>query len=32
LPRGDLLEIPLDVIQEARLEFDWAAERQKNRS
>jgi ribosome maturation factor RimP len=32
LPRGDVLEIPLDVIQEARLEFDWAAERQKSRS
>ncbi len=27
LPKGDLLEIPLDVIQEARLEFDWADER-----
>ena len=27
LPKGDLLEIPLDVIQEARLEFDWAAEK-----
>jgi ribosome maturation factor RimP len=26
-PKGDLMEIPLDVIQEARLEFDWAAER-----
>ena len=26
LPKGDLLEIPLDVIREARLEFDWAAE------
>src|SRR6266481_6859413 len=26
LPKGDLLEIPLDVIQEARLEIDWAAE------
>ena len=25
-PKGGLLEIPLDVIQEARLEFDWAAE------
>src|SRR5881392_4485814 len=24
---GDLMEIPLDVIQEARLEFDWAAEK-----
>jgi len=29
LPKGDLLEIPLDVIQEARLEFDWDAERQR---
>jgi ribosome maturation factor RimP len=29
LPRGELLEIPLDVIQEARLEFDWNAERQR---
>src|SRR5215468_10240604 len=27
LPRGDLMEIPLDVIQEARLEFDWTQER-----
>jgi ribosome maturation factor RimP len=27
LPRGNLMEIPLDVIQEARLEFDWAQER-----
>jgi ribosome maturation factor RimP len=26
LPNGDLLEIPLDVVDEARLEFDWAAE------
>jgi ribosome maturation factor RimP len=31
LPSGDLLEIPLDVIREARLEFDWAAERQRER-
>ena len=31
LPRGELLEIPVDVIQEARLEFDWAAERQRGR-
>ena len=23
LPKGDLLEIPLDVVAEARLEFDW---------
>lgn len=29
LPKGNLLEIPLDVIQEARLEFDWAAEMQR---
>ena len=28
LPKG-LLEIPLDVIHEARLEFDWAAERSR---
>ena len=27
LPKGDVLEIPFDVIQEARLEFDWAAEK-----
>jgi ribosome maturation factor RimP len=26
LGKGDLLEIPLDVIHEARLEIDWAAE------
>jgi ribosome maturation factor RimP len=25
LPQGNLLEIPLDVIQEARLEFEWPA-------
>ena len=32
LPKGGLLGIPLDVIQEARLEFDWADEKaQKNR-
>jgi ribosome maturation factor RimP len=29
LPQGNLMEIPLDVIQEARLEFDWAAEKSK---
>src|SRR5438874_8517318 len=29
LPKGDLLDIPLDVIQEAKLEFDWDAERQQ---
>ncbi len=26
LQRGNVLDIPLDVIQEARLEIDWAAE------
>jgi ribosome maturation factor RimP len=31
MPNGELLEIPLDVIREARLEFDWAAERQRGR-
>jgi ribosome maturation factor RimP len=29
LPKGGFLDIPLDVIHEARLEFDWAAERQR---
>ncbi len=29
LPQGNLLEIPLDVIHETRLEFDWAAEKSK---
>jgi ribosome maturation factor RimP len=29
LPKGGVLEVPLDVIQEARLEFDWDAERQR---
>jgi hypothetical protein len=29
LPKGDVLEIPLDVIREARLEFDWAAEKSR---
>lgn len=29
LPKGNVLEIPLDVIQEARLEFDWAAEQSR---
>lgn len=27
VPKGGSLEIPLDVVQEARLEFDWEAER-----
>ena len=26
-PQGGLVEIPLDVIHEARLEFDWAEEK-----
>ena len=29
LLNGDILEIPLDVIQEGRLEFDWAAEKSR---
>lgn len=29
LPKGNVLEIPLDVIQETRLEFDWAAEKSR---
>ena len=29
LPKGNLLEIPLDVIREARLEIDWAAEKSR---
>ena len=29
LPKGTVLDIPLDVIQEARLEFDWAAQKSK---
>jgi ribosome maturation factor RimP len=29
LPQGNVLEIPLDVVHEARLEFDWAAEKSK---
>jgi len=32
LPNGDLLEIPQDVIQEARLEFDWADEKSRPKS
>ena len=31
LPKGEFLDIPLDVIKEARLEFDWDAERRANR-
>jgi len=32
LSKGGLLEIPLDVIHEARLEFDWEAEMRQGRS
>ena len=28
LPKENVLDIPLDVVEEARLEFDWAAEKQ----
>jgi ribosome maturation factor RimP len=31
LRKGDVLDIPLDVIQEARLEIDWAAEAKRKR-
>jgi len=31
LQKGNLLDIPLDVIQEARLEIDWAAEVKRKR-
>jgi ribosome maturation factor RimP len=30
LLRGDLLEIPLDVVQETRLEFDWSEEKARS--
>jgi len=30
-PKGGLMEIPLDVIQESRLEFDWAEEKARNK-
>ena len=31
MPKGGLMEIPLDVIHEARLEFDWADEKARTR-
>lgn len=31
LPNGNPLEIPLDVVEEARLEFDWARGKTKSR-
>jgi ribosome maturation factor RimP len=32
MAQGKFLEIPLDVIHEARLEFDWAAEKARSKS
>jgi ribosome maturation factor RimP len=32
LPNGEFFEIPLDVIQEARLEVDWTAEKLRSRA
>jgi ribosome maturation factor RimP len=31
VPKGGLMEIPLDVIQESRLEFDWAEEKARHK-
>jgi len=31
-PKGDLMEIPLDVVHEARLEFDWEAEMARSKA
>jgi ribosome maturation factor RimP len=31
MPKGGLMEIPLDVVHEARLEFDWAEEKARQR-
>ena len=31
VPKGGLMEIPLDVVHEARLEFDWAEEKARAR-
>jgi ribosome maturation factor RimP len=31
LLNGDLLEIPLDVVQETRLEFDWKEEKTRSK-
>jgi ribosome maturation factor RimP len=31
MPKGGFLEIPLDVIQESRLEFDWAEEKARHK-
>src|SRR5262245_10309783 len=32
LAQGESLEIPLDVVNEARLEFDWDEERARNKA
>ena len=31
-PKGDLMEIPLDVVREARLEFDWEEEKARRKA
>ena len=31
LAKGGVMEIPLEVIQESRLEFDWAAEKARHK-
>jgi ribosome maturation factor RimP len=31
LPKGNVMEIPLDVVQESRLEFDWAEEKARHK-
>jgi ribosome maturation factor RimP len=31
MPKGGMMEIPLDVVREARLEFDWAEEKARAR-
>ena len=31
LPKGNVMEIPLDVVQETRLEFDWEEEKARRK-
>jgi ribosome maturation factor RimP len=31
MQKGGLIEIPLDVVQESRLQFDWAEEKARNK-
>jgi hypothetical protein len=31
MTKGGTMEIPLDVIQESRLEFDWAEEKARTK-